>query len=375
MWSQPAILSVPATDRRRVALAFMRGTDALPELLGRAGITSADVATRLGLSAGSVERVVEDARPAPAVMIDGEDAARGSLDDVAVAISDALRSPGRRADTLRFVRVPAGPDGERVMEAMAQEIGGAGAAAAPDSVVLPKVATANDVAAAIDALARFEQRLGLLSGDIRVHLLIETPAGVESVTELINRAGARLGGVLFGALDYAALAGLPDPTDHAGAALGWARARVANAAAAAACAAIDGMTTTFPPPARDPRAGAGLLSAIETTYRDTLRAVAQGFAGKLVGHPAQLLAALLAFREVYSGSAQQRWSDVIEAYETSRSTGLKGGAITVRGEMIDEASVRHARTMLMRARCAGFATSGQDPERATDPDRLVEARQ
>ena len=352
LWSQPAILSVPATDTRRVGQALARGTDALAELLKRFAVTPADVAARLSIRHGDVERPISEARPAPAVMLDGEDAARGSGDEVATALAEAIVNDAWRPGTLRLVRIASGQAGERQLERIARELSGSRRVRAPHSVVLAKVARPGEVREAVAALRRFEDELALESGSVGIHLLIETSAGLESLTAAAEAAGSRLAGLLFGALDYAADAGLPDASDHAGTALAWARARLANAAAAAGVPALDGMTTLFPPPANSTTAPAeGFLAALEATYRDTLRAAAQGMAGKLVGHPAQLLAVLLAFGQVYSAREQARWSGIIDAYEGES----KGGAMTHGGQMIDEASVRHARTMLDRASAAGYA--------------------
>ncbi len=351
LWAQPVILSVPATDSLLVGKAVERRNDALARLLERAFVTPGDVAVRLEIGRDKVDTMLRAARPTPAVMLDGEDAARGTPEEVAHAVAVALLDSAWQTGTLRLVRLAAGTTGSHQLEVIARQLAGAGASAAPHSVVLPKVTHPAYVRAAIGTLERFEDAVGIPREHVGIHLLIENAAGMAAINELAHAAGSRLAGMLFGALDYAADIGLPDPADHAGASASWARMQVANAAAAAGVPALDGMTTAFPPrPGTGKDLADGLLTAIEVTYRDTLRAASQGMSGKLVGHPAQLLAALLAFDETYSPQAQQRWRSVIAAYQAN----TKGGAMTHEGQMIDQASVHHARMMLERARAGGF---------------------
>lgn len=359
LWAQPVILSVPATDILLVGKAVERRNDALVKLLESASVTAGDVAVRLKIRREDVEAMLGATRSTPAVMLDGEDAARGAPDEIARAIAVALLDSAWQPGTLRLVRLAAGTSGSYQLEVIARQLAAAGANAAPDSLVLPKVTHPANVRAAIGTIERFEDAVGIPRGHVGIHLLIETAAGMAAINELADAAGSRLAGVLFGALDYAANIGLPDPADHAGASASWARMQVANAAAAAEVPALDGMTMAFPPrPGTGKDLADGLLSAIEVTYRDTLRAASQGMSGKLVGHPAQLLAALLAFEETYSSHAQQRWQSIIAAHQANKT----GGAMTHQGQMIDQASVRHARVMLERARAAGFVRAAMVPD-------------
>jgi citrate lyase beta subunit len=354
IWAQPAVLSVPVTDATRVAKAVTRRTSSLAELLGRAPLRPAELAQRLEIDPASVDLLLSADRATPAVMLDGEDAAVGDPATVGAAFAAALSRPDWPSATLCLLRVAAGSVGISQLRAAAARLGPAGRL--PDSVVLAKGGDHGDVTALVGELERWERSAGVGAGHLGVHLLIESAAGLTAVEQLAEAARDRLAGLVFGPLDYAADVGLPDADDHANPTFSAARTRLVEVAAVAGVPAIDGMTLAFPGRASDTAAPGRLLDALAKTFDDALRAARQGMAGKLVGHPAQLLAVLLAYGEVYSTEQVGRWRSTLDAY----AGGGHSGAMIHDGRMVDAASVRQARTMLGRAQAAGYAVRPAD---------------
>ncbi|WP_308406596.1 CoA ester lyase [Streptomyces sp. AC555_RSS877] len=131
----------------------------------------------------------------------------------------------------------------------------------PPLVLVPKTETARDI----------EMVAGVLdTGDHtpEIYALIETPRGIEQLPSILR--ADRLGGLLFGAADYAALVGC---------ALGWeallyARSAVANSAGTAGIPAIDS-------PYFD-------LHDLDGLKLECQRAKELGFLGKGAVHPAHL---------------------------------------------------------------------------------------
>ena len=351
--AQPVVLSVPATNLPLVRKAVERRTDALARTFDRLQLAPADIAEQLAVPPSSVERLFNEPRGAPAVMLDGEDAA-GSREDVGECWAAAMRDLSWPADCMCLLRVAR--DGiAKQLDSLAHALGREGAQP-PDGIVLPKMAAAADVDHAVAALARLESARGWNEGSIRVQLLIEGPAALRALPELVAVAKPRLAALMLGTLDYAAAIGLPDVNDAANATLQFARAALVNEATVAGVAAIDGMTLRFPPPVGEgavhSREREDYLSAVAVAYEDAVAAARQGMSGKLAGHPAQVFAVLLAFGEIYSTAATARWAALVETYQ--RQADGKGGAMLFDGQMIDAASARHARTMLARAAAAGF---------------------
>ena len=111
---------------------------------------------------------------------------------------------------------------------------------------------------------------------------------------MVERAGQRLCGLIFGLVDYSADLGLSTLSYYHPVAE-WARAEIVNAAGAAGVPAIDAMTVDYPvaDPALDADANrTRFLDRMELAYRDAVHAREAGMAGKWVGHPAQLFASL-----------------------------------------------------------------------------------
>jgi citrate lyase subunit beta/citryl-CoA lyase len=188
-------------------------------------------------------------------------------------------------------------------------------------VILPKVERAADVQAADTVLVareRPDRALALI-------LLVETPGGVLRASELADCGVRRVAAFAFGAEDYRAGMGV-DALDPS---LGdFARATVANAAAAARVPAIDA-----------PELHVGDVDRLRVATR---RARALGFHAKFAIHPSQVPV----IHEEFAGAAEDRaWAArVVEAYE--RATGEGYGSVALDGRMIDAATIRRAREIL-----------------------------
>ena len=186
------------------------------------------------------------------------------------------------------------------------------AAAHADVIVVPKVESAEDVA----ALA------ALLAPGVGLEVQIETARGLVEV-ERIAAVGAPLEALVFGPGDFAASLGVPVLTIGAGASE-YALARIAVAARAFGLQPVDG-----------PYAALGDTAGLVEGAR---RALAHGFDGKWVIHPDQIAPV----NDVFTPSAD-------EAARAERILAAADGASKVEGEMVDAATKRLAEAVLARA--------------------------
>jgi citrate lyase subunit beta/citryl-CoA lyase len=197
-----------------------------------------------------------------------------------------------------------------------------------DGVHLPKVHDADVLLAVDHYLTLLERTRGLTQGGVRILAWIESAAGLARVEE-ICRATPRLMGVSLGSEDYTASLGI-QRTREAGE-LEYARARLANAAAAAGIGAMDG-------PEADYRDGA--LFESQARHARSL-----GFRGKYCIHPDQVPAA----NRVFSPDERElSWARrVVEAYQEGERQGL--GAVGLDGAMIDRPVYLRAAELLSRS--------------------------
>ncbi|HET7566426.1 MAG TPA: CoA ester lyase [Gaiellaceae bacterium] len=187
----------------------------------------------------------------------------------------------------------------------------AAAAARPDVVVLPKVESPDDVAAAAE----------LLPAGIGLEALVETARGLAEV-ERIAAAGHGLEALVFGPADFAASVGVPVLTVGAGV-WDYALARIAVAARANGLQVVDGPHA---------RLGdeAGLVAAAG-------RALAYGFDGKWAIHPEQVEP----LNAVFTPSEEE--------LERARRLLAAEGAARHGDEMVDAVSRKLAQALLARA--------------------------
>jgi len=185
------------------------------------------------------------------------------------------------------------------------------------SIVIPKVESAAD-------LAEADRILG--SSNAVVQALIETPAGVQRIDEIVG--GARVAGVIIGYADLGAALG----RSRTAAPEHWiyVQDRVLHAARAAGVQAVDGPF---------------LGIADDDAFRHAARWVADlGFDGKWVIHPAQIDSAAAAFTPTDDQVEAAR--KVLAALEEAEARGA--GAAQLDGQMLDEAVAVAARRTLTK---------------------------
>jgi citrate lyase subunit beta / citryl-CoA lyase len=192
----------------------------------------------------------------------------------------------------------------------------AAADARPDVVVLPKVESPDDVAAAAE----------LLPDGIGLEAQIETARGLAEA-ERIADAGHGLEALVYGPADLAASLGVPVLTIGAGT-TEYALARVLAAARTSGLQALDG-----------PHARLGDDLGLVLSAR---RALEHGYDGKWVIHPSQIEPVNRIFTP--SPADLERAQRILEAATR---------AARFEGELVDEASRKLAEALLRRAEVLG----------------------
>ena len=202
----------------------------------------------------------------------------------------------------------------------------------PDSIVVPKIETPEQVRWVSKQIETFELSNKLNIGSIRLLIGVETAKGILNLKE-IAESDKRLEAIIFGGEDYAASVGAVRTKSAT-------ELLYARQATVAACAAND-------------------LQAIDIVFidfkdTDGLRAEAQegagfGFSGKQIIHPNQVLVAQEAFTP--SDEAIVYAKRVVESFEFSQKEGK--GAFALDGKMIDMPLLKNAQKVLDRAKAAG----------------------
>jgi citrate lyase beta subunit len=189
----------------------------------------------------------------------------------------------------------------------------------PDSVMIPKVATAADVEW-VDGLLGRHHGLELIA-------MVETARGL-AAAESIAAASPRVTALFLGGVDLASELGSSRGWD----AMLYPRSRVVHAASLAGVAAIDMPFLDL----RDP----------EALDRETRNVRGLGFAGRSAIHPSQVATIQAAFLPSQAELARAR--QVIEAYERNL-----GGVLLVDGVMIERPVILAAQRTLALAGAAG----------------------
>jgi citrate lyase beta subunit len=210
-----------------------------------------------------------------------------------------------------------------------------GAGHSVDKVVVPKVRSVGDIAFVDRLLSQLEQQIGR-SEPIRIEVQIEDAIGLIAVRE-IAQASARVTELTFGQGDFAAATGMPaagigvaDQWDAAVNGDRWLfpRQTIVFAAKAASVRAVNGPYAAF----RDHQG-----------FRDYCRmSRAIGFAGVWCIHPDQIVIANETFAPTADEIEQAKATIAAldEGWSDSR------GAVSHESVMVDEASVRMARSIL-----------------------------
>ena len=205
-------------------------------------------------------------------------------------------------------------------------------AADPDSIVVPKIESAEQVQWVSEHIEKYELSSNHDVGSVRILVGVETAKGIMNLRE-ISEADKRLEAIIFGAEDFAASIGAKR-TKEANEVL-YARQAVVTACAANDLQAIDMVFIDF-------RDETGLRAEAE-------QGAGFGFSGKQIIHPNQVGVVQEAFTP--SDEAIRYAIRVIETFEESQSEGK--GAFALDGKMIDMPLLKNAQKVLDRARAAG----------------------
>ena len=273
------------------------------------------------------------ARGADEIVVDLEDAVAASAKDEArETVAGALGEP-RWQGVRASVRVNA----PRTPWCHLDVIAMASLPDAPGSLIVPKVESAGDLQF-VERLLDGIESAAQPSRPMRVQALIETAAGVDSLSEIAG-ASARLDALVLGYADLSAslgrAAGAQAELDS------WRAIQDAVLVAARAhdVSAIDG-------PYLGVAVDAGFMAAAE-------RARDMGFDGKWAIHPAQVSA----LNELFTPSSEEieHAQAVIDALEQAEREGGHG-AVALDGEMLDEA----IRVAALRVLARGQVTGSRD---------------
>jgi citrate lyase subunit beta/citryl-CoA lyase len=276
---------------------------------------------------------------ADALILDLEDSvAVAQLPAARARVRELLQSRADRSRQQLWVRVNALSSGILLQDLVAVFPG------RPDGIVLPKAASATDVAEVAHYLAALEAREGQVSGSTKlVVIATETPQALlylnsyGPVLAADPRTHERVAGLTWGSEDLSAAMGISHKTDRQGSltfTFQLARSMCVVSATALGVQAIDSVYLDF----RDTE---GLKRDIESARRD-------GFTGKLAIHPDQVGPINEAF---IPGAAEVEWAKrIVAAFAASPDAGV----MSLDGQMIDKPHLVQARRILdLMARQAG----------------------
>jgi citrate lyase subunit beta/citryl-CoA lyase len=208
----------------------------------------------------------------------------------------------------------------------------------PDSYLVPKVRTKDDLFKIDTILSRMEREYGHPPGEVKlVVLATETPQGLLNIRDF--GSCPRVDGLSWGAEDLSAAIGARRNRDEHGQFLEVFRyARIMTLLAATA-AGVQPIDTVFV----DIRDTEGLR-------RECQEGAWVGFTGKITIHPSQIEVV----NEVFSPSAEDiaESKELLAAFEENRKAGRM--AFSFKGQMVDVPHLTRARTILERARQAGL---------------------
>jgi len=211
-----------------------------------------------------------------------------------------------------------------------------------DAVVLPKVTEPDHVRATDLVLTQIEKQAGWEVGRIGIEVQIEEARGLSAVSA-IGCSSPRLVSLVFGPGDFMANMGMgtlsvgSQPEGYPADAFHHVLMAILVAARANGLQAIDG-----------PFVGIRDLDGFVASAK---KSAALGYDGKWVVHPDQIAEGNRIFTP--SEAVLARASRIVEEYEKAVSgAGGFTGAIEVDKEMVDEAGVKLAMTLLAKARAS-----------------------
>lgn len=202
----------------------------------------------------------------------------------------------------------------------------------PHAILLPK-AIPSDMKKLDEMLTKIEKEEGFPHESIRIHALVETTFGVETVFETIQ-VSSRVDSVCLGGEDLAVDLGIQRTKDSEE--LFYARTKIINACKALKIDAID-------TPFTDTNDEEGLIA-------DTVHAKKLGFSGKLSINPRQIDT----IHKVYAPTSEEiSWANrVIYAKKEADEAGL--GVFSLDGKMIDLPIINRAINTLNTAKIIGL---------------------
>ena len=254
------------------------------------------------------------------VILDLEDSVHpDSKAQARLLVRNALRVVDFRSAE-RMVRINQLPMGLDDLQAVVPE--------APQMILIPKVETAEQVAAVDQAIEQIAP-----DGSIWLMPILETALGIENSFE-IARAAERVAALTIGLEDYAADLGVPRSAD--GLESRYARQRLLNAAKAAGVQAIDSVY--------------GQVDDLEGLARWGKKSRAAGYEGMGCLHPRQIPVIHDAFnpQEAQIEKALQ----IVAAFEKAQAAGL--GVVSLGSKMIDPPVVQQSLRLVEQARAAGL---------------------
>lgn len=261
-----------------------------------------------------------------AVIFDLEDAVALTEKDAArVLISEALKTiKYGNVEVVVRINPLSTPYAEKDVDVIAR--------LKPDAILLPK-ACPEDVAELDRRLTKIEEEMGFEHNSIKIHCLVETTYGVETVFQTI-KASSRVISVSLGGEDLAVDLGVK--RTKASEELLYARTKIINACKACKVDAID-------TPFTDTNDYEGLAA-------DTLKAKMLGFTGKLSINPRQIDT----IHKVYAPSEAEihHAQRVMAAKEEAAKQGL--GVFSLDGKMVDLPIINRAVHTLDMAKLMGL---------------------
>jgi len=208
-----------------------------------------------------------------------------------------------------------------------------------DDIVVPMVAGPSDVHTVENLLEQVEANNGLAVGGIGLEPQIEDGDGIHNVYEIAH-ASDRLSSIIFGPGDYSAAMGTPGLDigqfpDYPGHYWHHALSECNSAAKSADLPCIDGPYADV----EDPEG-----------YRESCeRANMLGCDGKWAIHPSQIEIGNDVFAP--DPDVAERAERIVEAYAEAMEEGT--GAVSVDGQLVDEATNKMAQDIVAKARAAG----------------------
>src|SRR5579872_601666 len=205
-----------------------------------------------------------------------------------------------------------------------------------DVVVIPKSYGPEDILFVDRFLTQIEENMGFEMGRIKLEALIESADAVLHA-EQIAKSTPRMGGLIFGLVDFAGDIGAQELGGEQFFYYNYAKAKCITAARAAGITVVDGVTLAI----RDN----------EACRRDAQMGARMGFDGKWAIYPPQVEVINAAFTPTGEELAQAR--RIVDAYAQA-DVGQGLGAIVLDDQMVDAAQLRVEWKKLAVARKAGL---------------------